>query len=62
MNFILISDLDGTLLGQYDFDFSLIKSDITNLLDSGHLLVLASSKTKAEIEKIIYSEKKRWFK
>ena len=50
MTFILISDLDGTLLGRYDFDFSLIKSDITNLLDSGHLLVLASSKTKAEIE------------
>ena len=50
MNFILITDLDGTLLGQHDFDFGLIKSDIINLLDSGHLLVLASSKTKAEIE------------
>ena len=50
MTFILISDLDGTLLGQHDFDFGLIKSDIINLLDSGHLLVLASSKTKAEIE------------
>mgnify|MGYP001334333284 CR=1 FL=1 len=50
MTFILISDLDGTLLGQRDFDFGLIKSDIINLLDSGHLLVLASSKTKAEIE------------
>ena len=50
MTFILISDLDGTLLGQHDFDFGLIKSDIINLLDSGHLLVLASSKTKVEIE------------
>ena len=50
MTFILISDLDGTLLGQHDFDFDLIKSDIINLLDSGHLLVLASSKTKVEIE------------
>ncbi len=50
MNFILISDLDGTLLGRHDFDFGLIKSDIINLLDSGHLLVLASSKTKVEIE------------
>ena len=50
MTFILISDLDGTLLGRHDFDFDLIKSDIINLLDSGHLLVLASSKTKVEIE------------
>ena len=50
MTFILISDLDGTLLGQHDFDFGLIKPDIINLLDSGHLLVLASSKTKVEIE------------
>ena len=50
MTFILISDLDGTLLGHHNFDFGLIKSDIINLLDSGHLLVLASSKTKAEIE------------
>ena len=50
MTFIFISDLDGTLLGQQDFDFGLIKSDIVNLLDSGHLLVLASSKTKVEIE------------
>lgn len=50
MTFILISDLDGTLLGQHDFDFDLIKSDIINLIDSGHLLVLASSKTKVEIE------------
>ena len=51
MTFILISDLDGTLLGRHDFDFGLIKSDIINLLDSGHLLVLASSKTKAEIKR-----------
>ena len=50
MTFVLISDLDGTLLGQHDFDFGIIKSDIINLLDSGHLLVLASSKTKVEIE------------
>ena len=50
MTFILLSDLDGTLLGQHDFDFDLIKSDILNLLDTGHLLVLASSKTKVEIE------------
>ena len=50
MTFIFISDLDGTLLGRHDFDFGLIKSDIINLLDSGHLLVLASSKTKVEIE------------
>ena len=50
MNFILITALDGTLLGQHDFDFGLIKSDILNLLDSGYPLVLASSKTKAEIE------------
>ena len=50
MTFILISDLDGTLLGHHDFDFDLIKSDIISLLDSGHLLVLASSKTRIEIE------------
>ena len=50
MNLILITDLDGTLLGQHDFDFGLIKSEILNLLDSDYLLVLASSKTKAEIE------------
>ena len=50
MTFILISDLDGTILGKHDFDFGLIKSDIINLLDSGNLLVLASSKTKVEIE------------
>ena len=50
MTFILISDLDGTLLGQHSFDFDLIKSEIISLLDSGHLLVLASSKTKVEIE------------
>jgi len=50
MTFILISDLDGTLLGSHSFDFGLIKSDILSLLDSGHLLVLASSKTKVEIE------------
>ena len=36
--------------GHHDFDFDLIKSDIINLLDSGHLLVLASSKTKVEIK------------
>ena len=50
MTFILISDLDGTLLGQHSFDFGSIKSEILTLLDSDHLLVLASSKTKAEIE------------
>ncbi len=50
MNFILITDLDGTLLGHHDFDFTLIKSEILNLLDSGYLLVIASSKTKSEIE------------
>ena len=50
MTFILISDLDGTLLGQHSFDFGLIKSEIISLLDSGHLLVLASGKSKVEIE------------
>ena len=50
MNVILVSDLDGTLLGHHNFDFSSIKSEILDLLDSGYLLVLASSKTKAEIE------------
>ena len=50
MNFILITDLDGTLLGHHDFDFTLIKSEVLNLLDSGYLLVIASSKTKSEIE------------
>ena len=50
MTFILISDLDGTLLGQHSFDFGSIKSEIVSLLGSGHLLVLASSKTKVEIE------------
>ena len=50
MTFILISDLDGTLLGQHSFDFDLIKPEIISLLDSDHLLVLASSKTKVEIE------------
>ena len=51
MTFILISDLDGTLLGRDNFEFGLIKSEIISLLDSGHLLVLASSKTKVEIER-----------
>ena len=50
MNFVLVTDLDGTLLGRHDFNFDLIKSEIINLLDSGYLLVLASSKTKVEIE------------
>ena len=50
MSYVLITDLDGTLLGKHDFDFELIKSEISNLLNSGYLLVLASSKTKAEIE------------
>ena len=50
MNYVLITDLDGTLLGQHDFGFGLIKSDVIDLLDVGHPLVLASSKTKAEIE------------
>ena len=50
MTFVFISDLDGTLLGHHNFDFGLIKSEIISLLDSGHLLVLASSKTKVEIE------------
>ena len=50
MNFVLVTDLDGTLLGHRDFDFGLIKPEIIKLLDSGYHLVLASSKTKAEIE------------
>ena len=50
MTFIFITDLDGTLLGQQHFDFDQIKSNVTGLLDAGHVLVLASSKTKAEIE------------
>ena len=50
MNFVLITDLDGTLLGHNDFDFTLIKLEILKLLDAGHILVIASSKTKAEIE------------
>ena len=50
MTLILVSDLDGTLLGRDSFDFGSIKSEIISLLDSGHLLVLASSKTKVEIE------------
>lgn len=50
MTFIFITDLDGTLLGQNDFNFGMISSEVTGLLNAGHLLVLASSKTKAEIE------------
>ena len=50
MNFILITDLDGTLLGKHDFGFDLVKPKVIDLVDSGHLLVLASSKTKVEIE------------
>lgn len=50
MKFVFITDLDGTLLGHQDFGFDEIKSDVISLLDAGHLLVLASSKTKAEIE------------
>ncbi len=50
MTFIFITDLDGTLLGHHDFDFELIKSDVTGLIDAGHSLVIASSKTKAEIQ------------
>ena len=50
MTFVFVSDLDGTLLGHHDFDFSPIKSHVIDLLDSGHLLVIASSKTKDEIE------------
>ena len=53
MTFILISDLDGFLFGQHSFDFGLIKSEIVSLLGSGHLLVLASGKTKAEIESFV---------
>ena len=50
MTFIFITDLDGTLLGKHDFNFGIIKSDLTGLLTAGHLLVIASSKTKIEIE------------
>ena len=50
MTFIFITYLDGTLLGHSHFDFEQIKSDVTGLLDTGHLLVLASSKTN-EVER-----------
>ena len=50
MTFIFITDLDGTLLGTHDLDFGPIKCDVTSLLDDGHLLVFASSKTQVELE------------
>jgi len=48
--FIFVTDLDGTLLGHDNFDFEPIKAGLKSLLEAGHKLVLASSKTKAEIE------------
>lgn len=51
MEFVFVTDLDGTLLGQETFEFNLIKPEVISLLDNGHLFVVASSKTKAEIEK-----------
>ena len=50
MTLIFITDLDGTLLGKHDLNFDLIKPDLAGLLNSGIVLVIASSKTKIEIE------------
>jgi len=50
LNNIIITDLDGSLLSHSYFSFKQIHSDIINLLDSGTLIIPASSKTKIEME------------
>ena len=47
---IIITDLDGSLLSHSTFSFKQIHSDILSLLDSGTLIIPASSKTKIEME------------
>ena len=47
---IIITDLDGSLLSHSTFSFKQIHSDILSLLDSGTLIIPASSKTKVEME------------
>lgn len=52
MQIVFITDLDGTLLGHEDFDFTPIKPAIDELIEAGTTLILASSKTEAEIERV----------
>ena len=49
VKFIFITDLDGTLLNNEDFDFTPIKSDLISLLEEGNIILPASSKSRAEI-------------
>lgn len=52
MQIIFITDLDGTLLGHEDFDFMPVRPAVWELVDCGVHLILASSKTQTEIEKV----------
>ncbi len=50
MTTIVITDLDGSLLGHSTFSFNQIHGDILDLLDAGIHIVPASSKTKIEMD------------
>ena len=50
MNIIFLTDLDGTMLSHDNFSCDSIKNDIINLLESGVIIILNSSKTRKEIE------------
>ena len=50
MSAIVITDLDGTLLGHEDFGFAAIRDDILDLVAAGISIIPNSSKTRAEID------------
>ena len=50
MQTVFITDLDGTLLGHEEFDIMPSKPVLDKLIRGGIDIILASSKTKAEIE------------
>ena len=53
MQTVFITDLDGTLLGHEEFDIMPSKPVLDKLIRSGIDIILASSKTKAEIETFV---------
>ena len=50
MQTVFITDLDGTLLGHEDFDVMPNKPVLGKLIEAGIAVILASSKTRAEIQ------------
>ncbi|MBN8243843.1 HAD-IIB family hydrolase [Nitratireductor aquimarinus] len=51
-SFIVFSDLDGTLLDHETYDFDAARPALARLRAEGHHLILASSKTAAEVAPI----------